>query len=165
MQDPGDNEGKRRHIERAIVATVLSDPQQLPRIEGKVQLSYFVDPLCKAIFSAQRDLYHLENVEPDAANILASGKLSYEDASQLIDLTMEEDRYNLALLAFRLCEMEADRKRIEAQRDAETKGDNFEKLSTLEAGITSERSVLEGAKRKEKREHINDVLARAHERA
>jgi len=154
----------RQKLERSLVASVLAHPAQYPHVAAKVRLDYFADGLSRRIFETQGELYQA-NVEPDAANVRASGKLSQDENSQLVDLCLEEDGYNLPMLTLRLCELEADTRSTTAQKAADREHDIFKKFSMLRDGLTAAESVLQGAIRKSKSERINDVLLRASERA
>jgi replicative DNA helicase len=156
---------ERRSLERAILASVLSDPSEYPHIAAKVRPEYFVDGLCRRILEAQGTLYQ-ENIEPGTGNILASGKLSHDDSSELMDIVVgQEDRLHLPMLTVRLCELEADERVKAANRAADKERDIFKSLALRRDGLTAAESVLQGAIRKSKRERINEVLLRASERA
>ena len=155
---------ERRALERAIVATILSDPTQFPHVAAKVRPEYFADRLCRRIFEAQDELYQ-ENIEPGTANLMHSGKLSHEDFSELVAVTLEEDRYNLHMLAVRLCEMEARHRLKAGMKAAGEQNDVFKTLSIVHEGLVAAESVIQGAIRQSKLERINEVLVRASERA
>lgn len=156
---------ERRKLERAIVATLLGDPTKYPHAAAKLRSEYFSDRLCRRIFFVQDELYHLENVEPSASNLLASGKLTHDESSQLTEVSLEEDRFNLPMLIHRLCEMEAGSRCKAAQDQADRQEDVFKRLATLREGLTAAESVIQGANRKTKSESIDGVLLRASERA